>query len=512
MIRDVVIIGRGVAVQALKFIHEALEYDEAATMARKFGLDGSAAAPAPPGSSADVWNHLKRGLGAPSSSSTCWHNAGRRMHFLTSVDPLVTASLVATLDAGSTLVISWALQGTEETGLATKTMKIWLLQHLNGNAATSSASQPYKAGPAHSRKVDSILSKHMLLITGNDQMAANINKPESVFVLPDHSRCEGFLNFSAATLLPLSIVFGWSLCEEFLAGGHDLDCHFVETNPRHNLPVLLALMDVWNDIFLGANSSGRVVTPYAQSMKGFPAFVAALEAQTCSGRTRSHGNSNTNTQIACSSLVLDGGIDSAYDRAIYQSSKIQNTELVMVMNTQLQANVARTIAAQGIDDVYHHADAQMCALFGHADEMAFGGGKDSSINNSNDASSTHDRFCHDSSSYPQQSSANSSPSEGNRPSSLLICGKLDAFACGQLIALSEHRAAVKARIWDLDPFAGDAGYALKTARTEQLRDELEKIFVAQDVGPESDDDEGGEAEGLSLSTKTILQEYAKVRS
>ena len=95
---------------------------------------------------------------------------------------------------------------------------------------------------------------------------------------------------------------------------------------------------------------------------------------------------------------------------------------------------------------------------------------------------------------------------------MLICGKLDAFACGQLIALSEHRAAVKARIWDLDPFAGDAGYALKTARTEQLRDELEKIFVAQDVGPESDDDEGGEAEGLSLSTKTILQEYAKVRS
>ena len=306
----------------------------------------------------------------------------------------------------------------------------------------------------------------------------------------------------------MSIVFGWSICEQFLAGGHDLDCHFVETCPRHNLPVLLALTDVWNDAFLGASSSGRVVTPYTQSMKGFPAFVAALESQTCSGESSSSHPNN----LTCSSLVLDGGSDSAYDRALYQSSKIQNTELVMVMNTQLRANASRNLGAQGMDDVYHHSDALICSLFGHADEMAFGGGKDSSNTppTTADQNPPYDNSHHQQ--QPQWEEKTKSSSEGNRPSSLLICAKLDAFACGQLIALSEHRAAVKARIWDIDPFAGDAGSSLKNARTEQLRDDLEKIYVAQEMGDESESDDEQDNEGLSLSTKTILGLYARVRS
>ena len=281
----------------------------------------------------------------------------------------------------------------------------------------------------------------------------------------------------------------------------------METCPRHNLPVLLALTDVWNDALLGASSSGRVVTPYTQSMKGFPAFVAALESQTCSGESSSSHPSN----LTCSSLVLDGGSDSAYDRALYQSTKIQNTELVMVINTQLKANASRNLGAQGMDDVYHHADALICSLFGHADEMAFGGGKDSS--NPTPATADHNLALDTSHNQqpPQWEGQNtSSSSDGNRPSSLLMCAKLDAFACGQLVALSEHRAAVKARIWDIDPFAGVAGSSLKMSRTEQLRDDLEKIYIAQEMGDESESDED-EPENLSLSTKTILGLYARAR-
>ena len=78
------------------------------------------------------------------------------------------------------MVISFALQGKEETGLATQTMKTWLLQQLS------------------SKKPEAVLSKHMLLVTANEQIAT---KPESIFVLPQHSQCEAFVNFSAATLL-----------------------------------------------------------------------------------------------------------------------------------------------------------------------------------------------------------------------------------------------------------------------------------------------------------------------
>ena len=56
--------------------------------------------------------------------------ASRRMRFLSSIDPVAACSLTAELDPSATMVVSIALQGNEETGLATKTLKTWLLYAL----------------------------------------------------------------------------------------------------------------------------------------------------------------------------------------------------------------------------------------------------------------------------------------------------------------------------------------------------------------------------------------------
>ena len=46
-------------------------------------------------------------------------------------------------------------------------------------------------------------------------------------------------------------------------------------------------------------------------------------------------------------------------------------------------------------------------------------------------------------------------SGGNRPTTaLVLCGRLDAFACGQFVALAEHKAVIKARLWNIDPLSG----------------------------------------------------------
>lgn len=293
-------------------------------------------------------------------------------------------------------------------------------------------------------------------------------------------------------LQPLSVVFGWSIVEEFLAGAHDLDTHFVETNPRHNLPVLLALTDVWNDTFLSATA--RAVTPFTEALAAFPAYVGALESQTCChGRQTDSDLFGTNRK-ACSSAVLDGGLDRALDRTFFQSDKIANSELVMTLDCQVAFNVVRTLSSS--DDIHAAQDTLMCSLFAHADELAFGR-----------------ILSRDSSFSPSQSDPLTSPlaspqnlSTGNRPSTLLICGKLDAFACGQLIALSEHRAVVKAHIWGIDPFVRDVGSSLCTDRTEDLRCELANFFSEQDR--EDGDDEG--EQNMILSTKTLLSHYANL--
>jgi glucose-6-phosphate isomerase len=155
MIKDVVVVGRGVPIQALRFIYLALLKDASANTGRRAGLTDS----------------RRQSYGQ------------RRIKFLTSVDPIRAAAVVADLDPASTLVISIALRGNEETAVATRTMKNWLLQSLGSG-----------------RRPEVVMSKHMMLVTGSERVAA-AHKPESVFLIPEHSRCEAFTTFTAATLL-----------------------------------------------------------------------------------------------------------------------------------------------------------------------------------------------------------------------------------------------------------------------------------------------------------------------
>ena len=520
MIKDVVVVGRGLAVMALRFVYLSLCKDEAATIGRRVGMDGR----------------------NPKKGSELGH---RRIKFLTTFDPVQAAAVIADLDPSSTLVISVAIareEDAEMTILASRTLQTWLLTNLGG----------------HGRRPDVILSKHFMLITSNEDLASK-HKPESVFVIPNHSRCEPFTTFTAASLLPLSIVFGWPTVEAFLSGAHDIDQHFVETNPRHNLPVLLALTDVWNDCLSSpansnknnpnSNNAGRIVTPYTEAFVAYPAFVAALEAQTC-GRERDERTDNTNGAInstsslfhnswmpssstrqpqsksttssstaimqsfSCSSVVIDGGLHGVYDRSHYQSPQNIPSELVMTLDSQLATNGALK-GGGATQEIYEAQDALVCSLFAHADGLAFGNSDDDHCPHPDDSPPIDTGFGGDQNStyVDGQQRVEDHASNGNRPSTLLLCGRLDAFTCGQLVAMAEHRAVVKALIWGIDPFPVDDGSSGATIprwkRTELLRERLEKMMSDGYSEEEEDDEDDTEHTAeLNLSTKTILRHYA----
>lgn len=290
-----------------------------------------------------------------------------------------------------------------------------------------------------------------------------------------------------ACLQPLSIVFGWHITQEFIDGAHDLDNHFVSSNPRHNLPTLLALCDVWNDVLLG---STRMVIPFTKALSGFPKFVGTLEAQTCSRVSESDAPFLEHSHRLCSPTIIDGGLDGKFDRISYQATPTLQTELVMTLDSQLPFNLNRNSGIPGFDDGFSTQDSLMCSLFAHVDELAFG----SSTNHLDDAS--HGR-----------TTSESDISEGNRPSLLIFTGKLDAFACGQLVALSEHRSLVKAHIWGLDPFVRETGSSFRMKRTDQLKDDFQTLFLGM---PDDDGDDEDFDGRMNLSTKTILRHYAAI--
>jgi glucose-6-phosphate isomerase len=78
----------------------------------------------------------------------------------------------------------------------------------------------------------------------------------------------------SATGLSIAISAGWENFVELLAGAASIDAHFREAPLERNLPVLLALIDVWNARGLGY--SQRVVVPYAHALALLPAYLRQL--------------------------------------------------------------------------------------------------------------------------------------------------------------------------------------------------------------------------------------------
>lgn len=256
----------------------------------------------------------------------------------------------------------------------------------------------------------------------------------------------------------------------------------------------MALTDVWNESFL--QSTGRIVTPYADAFAAYPAFCAILESQTC-------GNALPSSMAVVGTQVVDGGLNHAYDRSLYQSNKSQPTELVMMLDSQLASN---TTGLGDMEEIHSAQDYLLCSLFAHADELAFGSSTAAEGSKGNPSLHPASLNNHGPLTDPIGSTLEK-VSEGNRPSVLVLCGPLDAFACGQFVAMAEHRAIVKARLWDLDPFVRETASTLRASRVDVLKETLATMLHSKQLDDDDDDDDDATT---NLSTKTILRHYANL--
>lgn len=505
MLQNILLIGRGTSCAACEFVYRALKYDSQGSSALKSGISDR--------------------------KLSMRYGSGRSLRCLSRVDPVAIHSVLDDWNPEQTLVISISLHGDESDILhLTNVVKTWLRQ-----------------GISSSKKQEAIFARHVMLVTASDALfqTQTITKPDSCFLIPPYARSEAFTSLSVAGLLPLSILFGWDIVQDILHGAHDMDSHFVETNPRHNLPVLLALVDLWNDHFLPSAAQlmphgGRIISPFMESFASYPKFVATLESQIC-GRIPHGLTRDLYNKVAPSGMVIDGGMCGTYDRVVYQGGRCPPSELIIAMEPQV-ANILDkggdyikmmfgTNHKKGDDD-FSNQDYLMCSFFAHADVMATGNlnfrirdGNTVASGYTNattpvfgnggiGASGSFDYSTTNNGNVPPVFSAENEVVGGNHPSTLLICSKCDAFACGQLIALAEHRSIVSARLWDIEnPFAfvSTNGSVLRYKQEDAMKENLESMYQRLDlVGNLEEEDEVCNRDGpkLNLAIKTLLGHYA----
>ncbi len=337
---------------------------------------------------------------------TPYHHSGIRAHFVSNVDPSHLTNTLAGLNPATTLfVIASKTFTTIETLTNAEAGRSWLQEH----------------APA-----DTDLSNHFVAVSTNIP-AANKFGINTDAVYPMWDWVGGRYSLWSAIGLSIALACGMQTFERLLAGAKDMDIHFGKTELDKNLPVILALLEVWYVNYWGAQS--HVVLPYEQNLAQLPAFLQQLTMESNGksvmrdGRPVSNGTcpvvwgaAGTNGQHSFHQLLHQGTwlIPADFIVPWRSHTPLDNQHMILVANCLAQAQVLLT----------GKTEQEAC-------EDLINAGMDRS-----EASAL----------------APHKMQPGNRPSSLISFEKTTPEALGALIALYEHKVFASSVIWNINAF------------------------------------------------------------
>ncbi|MDA3921588.1 MAG: glucose-6-phosphate isomerase [Salinisphaera sp.] len=248
----------------------------------------------------------------------------------------------------------------------------------------------------------------------------------------------GRYSMDSAIGLANMIAIGPENFRAMLAGFHAMDQHFQNAPMAHNLPVLLALLAIWNNNFLGATTVA--VLPYAQYLKRFPAYLQQLTMESNGKHVTRAGN-----PVAIETAPILWGEPGTNGQHSFYQLIHQGTRLVPCDFIGF---------CQSLNPLRGQHDLLTANLFAQSQALAFGKTADEvSAEGISEALAPHRVF------------------EGNRPSNTLLAERLTPATLGALVALYEHSVFTQGVIWDIDSF-DQWGVELGKALAQRLLPEL----------------------------------------
>ena len=373
------------------------------------------------------------------------HYSERSMtfRFVSNVDGTDFAEAVQDLDPAETLfIVSSKTFTTLETMTNAQTARAWLLAGLGGEEMS--------------------VAKHFVAVSTN---ATEVSKfgidTANMFGFWDW--VGGRYSMDSAIGLSTMIAVGPEEFRAMLRGFHEMDEHFRTAPFEANLPVLMALLAVWNNDFLGAQTVA--VLPYEQYLKRFPAYLQQLTMESNGKHVTIDGKAvNNQTGPIYWGEPGTNGQHSFY-QLIHQGTRLIPCDFIACAKT--------------LNPMSRHHDMLLANVFAQTEALAFG-------------------------KTPGQVKAEGTPDwlvphrvfEGNRPSNTILAERLTPETLGKLIALYEHSVFTQGVIWNIDSF-------------DQWGVELGKV-LAQRIIPELENP----AEPMlnhDSSTNTLIQRYRKLK-
>lgn len=314
----------------------------------------------------------------------------RRAHFISNVDPDDAVNVLNQVDLSKTLIVIVSKSGSTLETRANEEL-------------------------VRKRFLDLGLSpkNHMIAVTGKGSPMDNPDIYRACFYIWDFVGGRYSVT-SMVGSVTLAFTIGMEKLLEFLRGASAMDKEALKEDPTENLPLLSALLGIWNHNFLGLPTTA--VIPYSQALSRFPAHLQQCDMESNGkqidkqGKLVDHwtgpiiwGEPGTNGQHSFYQWIHQGTIPVPVEFIGFRES--QRNEDCEYQGTTSQEKLLANLFAQSIS-------------------LATGKKSD----NPNQI-------------FP-----------GNRPTRILMAKKCDLFTLGAILSLYEHKVAFQGFIWNINSF------------------------------------------------------------
>jgi len=318
--------------------------------------------------------------------------------FISNVDGTHFAETTLGLDPAETLfIVASKTFTTQETMTNARTARAWLLAGL---------------------QADTAVAKHFVAVSTNarDVAAFGID-PVNMFGFWDW--VGGRYSLCSAIGLPLMMAIGAENFGRMLDGFYQMDRHFAAAPVEQNMPILLALLGIWYNNFMGAQT--HAVLPYDQYLHRFAAHLQQMDMESSGkyvGRD-GHAVSWQTGPVIWGEPGTNG--QHAFYQLIHQGTKLIPADFIGFCRSH-----------HAIGD--HHAKL-MSNFFAQTEALAFGKTRDEVEREGIQGPVVpHKVF------------------EGNRPTNTIMADLLTPEVLGSLTALYEHKVFVQGVIWNIFSF------------------------------------------------------------
>ena len=339
--------------------------------------------------------------------------------FISNVDGIDFVEATRDLDPAETLfIISSKTFTTLETMTNAQSARDWLLAGLGGEVKA--------------------VAKHFVAVSTNaEKVSAFGIDTANMFGFWDW--VGGRYSMDSAIGLSTMLAIGPENFLTMLAGFHAMDEHFRTAPFEKNLPVLMGLLAVWNNDFLGAQTVA--VLPYEQYLKRFPAYLQQLTMESNGKHVTLDGKTvNYQTGPVYWGEPGTNGQHSFY-QLIHQGTRLIPCDFIAF--------------GHPLTPLGRHHDILLANVFAQAEALAFGKtAAEVKAEGTPDWLVPHRVF------------------EGNRPSNVILADRLTPEILGQLVALYEHSVFTQGAIWNIDSF-DQWGVELGKVLAQRIVPELE---------------------------------------